>query len=158
MTRYFILLVVFSFTLSGYGQDGASSDIFTMVTTPSNGGKITLIQDQSINKLVKTHLESNSRNETIDGFRLQLYSGSSKKAKADAVAAKSKMLSMFPDVPVYLEYNAPFWRVRAGDFRSKNESMELYSKIKASFPESYPVKDSQVNYNRIQDPLNDGAN
>lgn len=141
--------------VSLFGQAASSGvDIFSQVSAPSNGGKIVVYQDAKVKELVNRHIESNGQVETIDGYRIQLYSGSSKMAKSEALMAKSKFLGMFPDVSVYLEYNAPFWRVRAGDFRSKNESMELYSKVKPAFPESYPVKDLKVYYNRISPPLN----
>lgn len=130
-----------------------SSDIFSQVTTPSGGGNVKIHQDAYVKQLIISHVEDNGRSESMEGFRIQLYSGSSKKAKSDALSAKMKFLSIFPDIPVYLEYNAPFWRVRAGDFRSKNESMELYSKLKSFFPESYPVKDNGVMYTRIAEPL-----
>ena len=33
--------------------------------------------------------------------------------------------------------------------------MELFSRIKPSFQDCYPVKDMQINYARIADPLSD---
>ena len=150
-----ILLFVASLCGSLLAQENGVSDVFTMVNTPSNGGRITIVQDAKLKQLVLSHIQSNSKIETMEGFRIQIYSGSSKKAKGEAMAAKAKMLSLYPDIPVYLEYNAPFWRVRVGDFRSKNESMELFSRIKSSFQDSYPVKDLQINYARIAEPLSD---
>lgn len=151
----FVIGFVFICTF-GWSQNNevsSSQDIFGMLSSPTGSGNVEIYQDASIKKLVVSHIESNSRIDVIDGYRIQLYSGSSKMAKSDAASAKAKFLSAFPDVPVYLEYNAPFWRVRVGDFRSKNESLELYSLVKPMFSESYPVKDSQVNYNRIGEPL-----
>lgn len=150
-----VVLLAFTLLLCThlFSQESSSNDIFVQVTTGGSAGKVVIHQDVAIKQLVNSHISNNGESEVMEGFRIQLYSGSSKKAKTDALAAKGKFLSIFPDIPVYLEYNAPFWRVRAGDFRSKNESMELYSKLKSFFPESYPVKDSNVNYTRIAEPM-----
>ncbi len=148
-----LLLFSISVTSQLFSQESSSNDVFVQVTSGGGAGKVIIHQDPAIKQLVSGHISSNGESSVMEGFRIQLYSGSSKKAKTDALAAKGKFLSIFPDIPVYLEYNAPFWRVRAGDFRSKNESMELYSKLKSFFPESYPVKDPNVNYTRIAEPM-----
>lgn len=153
MKLVFSIVAFISFNTQIFSQEESINDIFSQITYAGGSGKVVIHQDASVKQLVSGHIASNGESDVMEGFRIQLYSGSSKKAKADALATKGKFLSIFPDIPVYLEYNAPFWRVRAGDFRSKNESMELYSKLKSFFPESYPVKDPNVNYTRIAEPM-----
>lgn len=140
-------------TLLSAQESKGSNNIFSIIANPSNGGNISIVQDSKISTLVLSHLESNGNSETMEGFRIQIYSGSSKKAKGDALSAKSKLLSSFPEIAVYLEYKAPFWRVRAGDFRSKNEAMELNSRLKSLFPDCYPVKDPLIYFHKIMPPL-----
>lgn len=154
MRFIFTLLLVFNtFFLLLAQESGGSNNIFSIVATPANGGKVTVVQDSKITELINFHLESNKRSETMEGFRIQIYSGSSKKAKGESMAAKSLLLSNFPNTAVYLEYKAPFWRVRAGDFRSKNEAMELNNRLKSLFPDCYPVKDPQIYFHQLMPPL-----
>ena len=109
MRSLFALLTILNlFSLLNAQENSSSKDIFSIVSSPANGGRVTLVQDSKINELIISHLDANKRSETMEGFRIQIYSGSSKKAKGDALAAKSKILSTFPDIAVYLEYKAPF--------------------------------------------------
>ena len=51
---------------------------------------------------------------------------------------------MYPSEKVYIIYNAPFWRVRVGDYRSRSEAMKLMNKLQANFSGSYIVRDNTV--------------
>ncbi|MDE6397013.1 MAG: SPOR domain-containing protein, partial [Muribaculaceae bacterium] len=39
---------------------------------------------------------------------------------------------------VYQLFESPFWRVRLGDFRSRNEATEVMEEVKRSFPSYSP--------------------
>lgn len=107
-------------------------------------GTVTIHQDAGIEEMMVGHQEDNSRVAVFEGYRIQLYSGSGVNSKKEAMAVKIKFLSLFPDEKVDLFYNAPFWRVRVGGYRFKNEALPLLTKVKTHFPSSYMVKDNQV--------------
>ena len=52
---------------------------------------------------------------------------------------------IFPDVPTYVTYNAPFWKLRVGDFRSHEEAYQMMRQLMGAFPgfakEMYIVKE-----------------
>lgn len=122
-------------------QTESGQKVLQKVTTKNNvqEGTIEITQSAEIDDLVGIHLDMNKRAGGIDGFRIQLYLGSSNNAKKEAGEVKAKVLSLFQDEKIYMTYEAPFWRVQVGDFRSKNESLELYRKLKKEFPSCYPV-------------------
>lgn len=107
-------------------------------------GSVTIHQDAGIEEMMVDHKEENSRIAFFEGYRIQLYSGSGVNSKKEAMAVKIKFLGLFPDEKVDLFYNAPFWRVRVGSYRFKNEALPLLTKVKPHFPSSYMVKDNQV--------------
>ncbi len=99
---------------------------------------------QSLDSLI-IHSERSNYNQTqLDGFRIQIYSGSGIKSKDEATAAQSRFMRLFPEQKVYVIYNAPFWRVRVGDYRSRSEAMTLLNTVKQSFGGSYVVRDNTV--------------
>jgi len=109
-------------------------------------GVITIHQEEGVEFLLDTQIKMNSRTKGVDGYRIQLYSGSGPKGKKEAINVRGKFLSEFPEesVEVYTAFNPPFWRVRVGDYRHKHEALLLLSELKALFPNCYVVKDGAV--------------
>ncbi len=145
--KYLIGFIFIAITLQAYGQD--EQDIFLRLSTPSkNGGKVVVDQDPTIAAMVRNHVEQNKTHTTIEGYRVQIYSGSGQNSKNEAQDVKGVAMSQFPVQKVYLTYTAPFWRVRMGNFRTKSESLQTYYQLKRSFPNCYPVKENAI---RIDD-------
>lgn len=62
----------------------------------------------------------------IQGYRTQVFSGNNqRKSKDEAFRKEKEIKELFPDVPTYVTYNAPFWRLRIGDFRSHEEAYHM---------------------------------
>ncbi len=98
----------------------------------------------SLDSLVTNCRISNETQSSLEGFRVQIYSGSGVKSKDEAQSIQAKFLRVRPDVKAYIVYNAPFWRVRVGDFRSRSEAMVLLEEVKGTFSGSYIVRDNTV--------------
>jgi hypothetical protein len=82
----------------------------------------------------------------VRGFRVQIYNGNDRKK---ASQAKLDFMRAFPGVRSYLVYNNPQFRVRAGDFRSRKDAMDLYNKVSAKFNPCMIVPDV-VNINTVR--------
>lgn len=87
-----------------------------------------------------------SRHVVISGFRVQVFSSNRQQtAKAEAFRIKDLVLSKFPEKRVYESYSSPFWKVRVGDFRTREEAHVLLEELRAAFPdmrrEMYVVPD-----------------
>lgn len=150
MMGKYLIAIVFACVCSATLWAQAENDIFLrlMAAPNANEGRVELLQDNGIADLVKTHVEANKRYASIEGFRIQVYSGSGTQSKKEAQDAKSLAMSSFPEHKVYLTFTAPFWRVRIGNFRNKSESLQVYYQLKKVFPNCYPVKDNSI---RISD-------
>ena len=82
----------------------------------------------------------------IQGYRTQVFSGNNqRKSKDEAFQKEKEIKELFPDVPTYVTYNAPFWRLRVGDFRSHEEAYRMQRLLMDAFPaygkEMYIVKE-----------------
>ena len=73
----------------------------------------------------------------IDGYRVQIFLG----AKADAVKTRQTFLLKHPDVPAYLSYLAPNFRIRVGDLRDRISAERLRHDLREEQPGCYVVQD-----------------
>ena len=58
-----------------------------------------------------------------------------------ARAVKAQFERAFPDIPIYLSYVEPHFRLRAGDFRNRVEAEKCLRQIKPRFKEAFVTKD-----------------
>ena len=58
-----------------------------------------------------------------------------------AEKVKKQFEKDFPDVPIYLTYSEPYFRLRAGDFRNRVEAEKCLRRIKPKFKEAFVTAD-----------------
>lgn len=117
----------------------------TKATAQEAGGKLNVrFMTASLDSLVRYSAQSNANQTTLDGFRIQIYSGSGVTSKNDAAETQARFMKMHPEEKAYIIYNAPFWRVRVGDYRTRSEALRLLNKLGGSFSGSYIVRDNTV--------------
>lgn len=146
------VIIAFGLCFQSMGQESAEKGhlMHDLQQAKPGEGTITIRQDAGVDEMMRDHRAANQRMAVIEGYRIQLYSGSGVNSKREAMAVKIKFLGLFPDEPVDLFYNAPFWRVRVGSYRFKNEALPLLTRVKRHFPNSYMVKDNQVRKNDVK--------
>ena len=71
------------------------------------------------------------------GYRVQIFLGDRKTAEE----TKRTFLQKHPDVPVYLSYLAPNFRLRVGDLRTRLDAERTLSELRVDYPGSYIVPD-----------------
>ncbi len=83
------------------------------------------------------------RKVRITGYRVQVYAGgNSRDAKHKAYQMESTVQATFPEQPVYTRFISPRWICHVGDFRTREEALELLSEMRKTgkFPEAITVK------------------
>lgn len=113
-------------------------------TTAQNGSVSVTCHAAKLDSLITCNARTNANQATLEGYRIQIYSGSGSTAKQEAFAAQTKFLESFPNENVYMVYNAPFWRVRVGDYRFRSEAIPLLNRVKWQFMGSYLVRDNAI--------------
>ena len=58
-----------------------------------------------------------------------------------AKAVKAQFENAFPDIPIYLTYAEPYFRLRAGNFRNRVEAEKSLRRIKRQFKEAFVTAD-----------------
>ncbi len=146
-TLYFIAVLFFLIdgVLAQQESSRASVNPFVSVQSRFEGqGHVTIKQSQAIEQMMLLHIQVNQNTPGVEGFRIQLYSGTGAKARQEAQNVRGRFLSAFPNEKITVEYKAPFWTVRVGYFRHKHESLPLLRRLRPSFPNSYSVRDAGI--------------
>lgn len=113
-------------------------------------GTITIYDEDGIEELVDIQVEVNERVGGVEGWRIQLFSGSGPEGKRKALNAKGKFLNNFPGHDADLSFTSPWWRVRVGNYRHKHEALQLLNDLRKIFPNCYIVKDGYVKMNKFE--------
>ncbi len=101
-------------------------------------GKVEVIKDPRIDTLIakrfsvkgKTASTNAAAPYSSNGYRVQIYSGSDRRA---AYNAQAKFQQRFPDIRTYITYVEPNFKVHAGDFRTHLAAEKMMQQLKGSF-------------------------
>lgn len=99
-----------------------------------------VIQDPRINLLIRKQIYINTLAlHNIPGFRVQVISTMN---RGRAMETKARLMQLFPQYPTYLSYQSPYFRVRIGDFRARNDAEQLQEQLNSYFPSGvFTVRD-----------------
>ncbi len=103
--------------------------------------KLDIRQDQELERMLEWHVNNNKKRDGMEGYRVEIFFSSALNAKDEALRQKRNFLSNYPDCPVHIKFTAPNFRVRVGDFRTKNEALKLHKQIQKDYPGAFIVPD-----------------
>lgn len=117
--------------------NNSKRSIDSLTTYPQ--GEVTIIKDERIDKLVdfKTTVHPPNNEATMEGFRVQVYFDQEREAIDEA---RKKLVLFDPELPNYINYNAPNYLLLVGNYRTKIEAEKLQNKLINDFPESIVIK------------------
>lgn len=105
-------------------------------------GTVTIHQSPAIRQMIGRPMDSD-RTEEVNGrkylvsagYRIQIFSGNNQRSSKDEAFGKEQQIkNQFSDVPTYVSYTAPFWRLRVGDYLSYEEAFRMMQKLVGAFP------------------------
>ena len=123
-----LFLMMFSTTHVGAQNNTASSGEMHVYVDPKLDDDIYL----------KQRLKNPEKETEIPGYRIQIFFGSD---RTDANKIKAEFSERFPEVEVYIAYESPNFKIRAGNFRNKIEAQKLLHQIKAKYDGAFIVPD-----------------
>jgi len=136
--NYFFTFILVSISVFTYSQP----QIFNRLSEKKEGwGIVTLKQDARIEALVSKHIEINKKAKGFPGYRIQVYFGSGTDAKNTANKIRNKINNEYTEYESYLIYETPYFKVRVGDFRNKNEAYKAFKTIKNKYPQAFITDD-----------------
>ncbi|MDF2432354.1 MAG: hypothetical protein JWP44_1985 [Mucilaginibacter sp.] len=121
------------------------------VSLAQTRGKVEVIKDPLIDTLIarrpflnksSSSVGTGTSEETVYGYRVQIFFGSSRQAAYDAQA---KFRGEYPDIRTYITYTEPNFKVQAGDFRTRLEAQKLQNELTQMFSSSLFIISGKIN-------------
>ena len=130
-------------------------DIIQTLDTPAeNGGKAELIVPAEVGVMMQSHILQNKKAGQYTGYRIQIMSvNSSQKDIKELEAIRDKFEEDFTDIPAYLIYTVPDFKIRVGNYRNKLESIPDLHRVRRLYPDSYSVKCTITDKEMQHEPL-----
>jgi len=121
----------------------------------SNTG-VRVVKDSRIDILIKKQIYINTlaiRNQS--GFRVQVITTNK---RGEANEAKARVMQLYPDYRTYLDFQAPYFKVRIGDFKTREEASELRDRLSNVFSGGVFVVPAIINVSLDKELSNEESN
>jgi hypothetical protein len=140
-----IMKYIFSLFFILTGFIALAQDTSSVVVHKDPRLDVLLKKQGEVNAAIK---KANAR--TAKGFRLLVINTNK---RDEAIAAKTKVYTNFPELKAYLVYQSPYFKLKAGNFRTREEAQQYQKSLGYHFPkgvfiiadtiEVTPEKDSE---------------
>jgi hypothetical protein len=118
--------------------------IFTasaLLTFAQNHGSLNVDQDSRIESLIAKQRSLYHIDSSFSGYRIHIFMEIGNEALKHAEQVKRQFERSFPDIPIYLTYAEPYFRLRAGNFRDRVEAEKCLRRIKPKYKEAFVTSD-----------------
>ena len=113
------------FSLNAFAQDTTATVNNTVIVHKD------LRLDMLVNKQAQINEEtSRDSRKTTKGFRLMIISTNN---RDEAISAKTKVYTYFPELKAYLWHQSPYYKVKAGNFKDRKEAEAYQKKLNVYF-------------------------
>src|ERR1700730_10997577 len=97
---------------------------------------IMVYKDPRIDLLVKKQIDINEQTtrdtrRTASGYRILVINSNDRNK---VFAAKAKIYQLYPELKPYLMYQPPFYKLKVGNFRTKEEAEDYRKELSRDFP------------------------
>jgi len=130
MQKILLVVLIGCFSLGAFAQADSTSSIV-------------IHKDPRVELLVKKQSQINEETtrearRSVPGFRIQVINTSDRNA---AINAKTKVYQLYPELKAYLLYQSPYFRLRVGNFKDKEEADDYIKALSKQFGNVYLVRD-----------------
>jgi hypothetical protein len=135
-----ILLLFFAWMLSSSSlvAQHVPVDIFARLETHKPGsGQGEINQSAEITSMINLHISQMRKMNGIKGYRVCIYYNSGQEANKGADQERARFIGHYEDVKCYKSFESPFFKVYAGDFRTKSEALKFLERIKFDYPNAF---------------------
>lgn len=127
--KFIFALTAVLFTINSFAQDSTGkSSIDT--------NYVVVHKDPRVDLLVKKQAQINevtsrAGRRTDKGFRLMIISTNNRE---EAIAAKTKVYTYFPELKAYLWHQSPYYKLKAGNFKDRKDAEAYQKRLNVYFP------------------------
>lgn len=124
------VLIFFILGVKSFSQTDTTGKII------ADSNSVIVHKDPRLDLLVKKQAEINEitghdARKTDKGFRILIISTNN---RDEALTAKTKIYTYFPELKAYLWYQSPYFRVKAGNFTDRKDAEAYQRRLNVYFP------------------------
>lgn len=110
--------------------------LIASIVKAQDTASVVIHKDSRVDELLKKQGEANAaikkaNARTARGYRLLVINTNK---RDDAIAAKTKVYTNFPELKTYLVYQSPFFKLKVGNFRTREEAQQYQKSLSFYFP------------------------
>ena len=106
-----------------------------------NRGELNIIASPLLDSILDKKNVYDSYNSGYDGYRVQIFSTSGSNSKSLAYCVAESFDSLNLNIPAFVTFRAPYYRVRVGNFHDKIDADKLLSRLIVKYKASFVVKE-----------------
>ena len=104
-------------------------------------GKLTIVASSELDTIMHKKSIYDSYNSGYNGYRVQIFFASGSNSKQLAFYSADSFDSLNLELPIFVTFREPYYRVRVGNFRNKIDADYFKSIISQSYSGAFVVKD-----------------
>lgn len=108
-------------------------------------GRVMVYEDESISQVlgrpvalprtVYTNAEGTIQYYKMRGYKIQAFSGNNQRTSKNEANRKQTLINnSFPELETVVLFDSPFWRLRVGNFQTREEAQKMMTELKETFP------------------------
>ena len=153
----FMLLMIVPLRAQEVIKNEVRPNIIEELTKPKSGqGQVTIYQEESLKDIAGSKItvprraavysDGSTQYVKIRGYKVQAFTGNhQRESKNEAYQRQGMINNAFPQYETVVLFSSPFWRVRVGNFQTREEANEAMTSMRNKFPsfgkEMYIVHD-----------------
>ena len=110
--------------------------LFVGITT-ANAQSITIEEDYPIGDMMRKYISNNKAQTVLAGYRIQLLATTDRQK---VESAKRKFESLYPSMNVDWEHSKPYYKLRAGAYRTRLDAVRALKEFKKDYPGAYTAQ------------------
>ena len=118
---------------------------FCLQCVQAQKGSVKIYQKKSIDSLIIKQSVINSTINDVYGYRIQIKNTTT---QSEANRLRAVFSKNFPELKSYLNYDAPYYKIRIGDYLSKMTAQKELRKVKKKYTGAYLVP-CGISFNEI---------
>lgn len=144
MKKSYLSIIIVALVAVSVQAAEPNDPVMTIAEQIEASGKATVVIPAKLNERLRPQKvgvdgdgdnATESTKVTTGGYRIQAFSGNNaRQSQAEAQSRSSLISAAFPEYETYVSFDAPYWRLKVGDFRTYEEASAALSILKAHFP------------------------
>lgn len=105
-----------------------------------NGGKVEITQEVKLEQLMNNYSKAFKR-KPDKTWRVQIYFGIGRESRFRAQNIKENFEKNHPDIPTYLIFEEPYFKVKVGNFDTKLDAERLKNQLSEDYTKLFITED-----------------